>query len=68
MIASLQVVLQGKRSERSFNEYFTKTEEKCKELGIDEAFSLPKRRRVSTRIDETPTSHQQKTITELSFM
>ena len=40
MIASLQVVLQGKRSERSFNEYFTKTEEKCKELGID---ALPKK-------------------------
>ena len=54
MIISLQEVLQNKRSEGSYDEYFIKAEAKCAELEIDEPLLLPKRRRVSTRIDETP--------------
>ena len=54
MIMSLQEVLQNKRSDSSYNEYFIKAEAKCRELEIDEPLLLPKRRRVSTRIDTTP--------------
>ena len=54
MITSLQEVLQNKRSEGSYDEYFSKAEAKCAELEIDEPLLLPKRRRVSTRVDETP--------------
>ena len=56
MITSLQEVLQNKRCEGSYDEYFIKAEAKCAELEIDEPLLLPKRRRVSTRIDETPGS------------
>ena len=53
MITSLQEVLQNKRSESSYDEYFIKAEAKCTELEINEPWLLPKCRRVSTRIDET---------------
>ena len=55
MITSLQEVLQNKRCEGSYDEYFIKAEAKCAELEIDGPLLLPKRRRVSTRI-ETPGS------------
>ena len=56
MITSLQEVLKSKRSESSYNDFFIKAEAKCAELEIDEPLLLPKRRRVSARIDETPGS------------
>lgn len=37
-----------------YDEHFIKAEAKCTELEIDEPLLLPKRRRVSTSIDETP--------------
>ena len=56
MITSLQEVLQNKRCEGSYDEYFIKAEAKCAELEIDEPLLLLKHRRVSTTIDGTPGS------------
>ena len=53
VITSLEV-LQNKLFESSYDKYFIKAEAKSTELEIDEPLLLPKRRRVSTRIDETP--------------
>ena len=44
MITSLQEMLQNKRFEGSYDEYFSKAKAKCAELEIDEPLLLPKRR------------------------
>ena len=54
MIVSLQEILQKKRSESAFDDCFMETEAKCAALEIEEPLLAPKRRRVSTRIDEIP--------------
>ena len=54
MIISLQEILQKKRSESAFDYCFVEAEAKCAALEIEEPLLAPKRRRVSTRIDEIP--------------
>ena len=70
MITSLQLVLQDKHSDGSYEEYITKADEKCRKFEIDDVLSIPKCRRISSRIDETPCNvimNQQNTTTESSF-
>ena len=63
MESSLLSVLKEKRSDACYDEYYAKAQSKCDELGItDQELPLPKRRRVSVRIDSAPeTEHQHQT-------
>ena len=54
MLASTLTVLQEKRSETHFNEYYSIAEEKCTELGImEQELPPPKHIRVSSKITDT---------------
>lgn len=57
MHESLLSILTEKRSENSFDEYYSKAQEKSRSLGFEEEdLPPPKRRRISRRLDDTPST------------
>ena len=55
MQESLLTILKEKRCEKSFDEYYIQAQEKSQSLGFDDQeLLMPKRRRVSQRLDDTP--------------